>query len=103
MCVQRIEEGRALSRREGRPLADGDIRTACQQSCPSQAMVFGDSNDPASALSRLLGDGRAYQILEEINVRPQVTYLAQIRDGGEETAGPGTGEDQHHERHNGHG
>ena len=83
LCVQRIEEARALSRREGRALGDGDIRTACQQSCPSQAMVFGDSNDPNSALSRLTAGGRAYQILEEINVRPQVTYLAQVRDEAE--------------------
>jgi molybdopterin-containing oxidoreductase family iron-sulfur binding subunit len=79
MCVQRIEEARALSRREGRALADGDIHTACQQSCPSQALVFGDSNDPTSALSRVAADGRGYQILEEINIRPQVTYLAQVR------------------------
>jgi len=83
MCVQRIEEARALGRREGRALADGDIHTACQQSCPSQALVFGDSNDPKSELSRLVAGGRAYQILEEINVRPQVTYLAQIRATGE--------------------
>ncbi|HEX2658156.1 MAG TPA: 4Fe-4S dicluster domain-containing protein, partial [Polyangia bacterium] len=99
MCVQRIEEARALSRREGRTLADGDIRTACQQSCPSQAMVFGDSNDPASALNRLLNDGRSYQILEEINVRPQVTYLAQVRDGGEASLDASKND----ERQNGHG
>jgi molybdopterin-containing oxidoreductase family iron-sulfur binding subunit len=93
MCVQRIEEARALGKREGRALADGDIHTACQQSCPSQALVFGDSNDPNSQLSKLAGGGRAYTILEEINVRPQVTYLAQIRANGEGEAG------QHDERH----
>ena len=101
MCVQRIEEARALGKREGRALADGDIHTACQQSCPSQALVFGDSNDPKSALSKLTGGGRAYQILEEINVRPQVTYLAQIRangegEGGEDAAGHG---EKHGESH----
>jgi molybdopterin-containing oxidoreductase family iron-sulfur binding subunit len=79
MCVQRIEEGRALANREGRPLADGDIQTACQQSCPAQAIVFGDANDPGSALSRQREGGRAYHILEELNVRPQVTYLAEIK------------------------
>jgi molybdopterin-containing oxidoreductase family iron-sulfur binding subunit len=79
MCVQRIEEGRALANREGRALADGDIQTACQQSCPAQAIVFGDSNDPKSALARQRTDGRAYHILEELNVRPQVTYLAQVK------------------------
>ena len=83
MCVQRIEEGRALANRQGRTLADGDIRTACQQSCPSQAIVFGDRNDPKSALSRLAADGRAYVILEELNVKPQVTYLARVSSDGD--------------------
>jgi Fe-S-cluster-containing dehydrogenase component len=83
MCVQRIEEARALSRREGRTLADGDIATACQQSCPAQAITFGDSNDPASALSRLRADGRAYTILEDINVKPQVSYMTRVKNRGE--------------------
>ena len=83
MCVQRIEEARALSRREGRTLADGDIRTACQQSCPAEAITFGDANDPASAVSRLVADGRAYKILEDINVGPQVSYLTRIKNRGE--------------------
>jgi molybdopterin-containing oxidoreductase family iron-sulfur binding subunit len=87
MCVQRIEEARAAANREGRHLADGDIRTACQQSCPSQAIVFGDSNDPKSGLSRQRGDGRAYHILEELNVKPQVTYLARV--DAEKTGGQG--------------
>ncbi len=82
LCVQRIEEARALSRREGRTLADGDIKTACQQSCPAEAITFGDSNDPASAVARLTSKGRAYHILEEINVKPQVAYLARVKSGG---------------------
>jgi len=83
LCVHRIEEGRALANREGRTLADGDIQTACQQSCPTQAITFGDRNDPKSAVSRALGDGRAYRILEEINVGPQVAYLSRVKNRGE--------------------
>jgi len=82
MCVQRIEEARALSRREGRELADGDVATACQQSCPAQAITFGDANDPKSALVARRAEGRAYTILEEINVKPQVTYMTRIKNRG---------------------
>ena len=78
MCVQRIEEGRALSNREGRKLVDGDIKTACQQSCPAEAIVFGDVNDRGSAVARLSASARGYRILEEINVKSQVTYLARV-------------------------
>jgi len=83
MCVQRIEEGRAQANREARPLGDGDIRTACQQSCPTQAITFGDLNDPGSAVSRLRASGRAYHILEELNVKSQIAYLARVKNRGE--------------------
>jgi molybdopterin-containing oxidoreductase family iron-sulfur binding subunit len=83
MCVQRIEEARAEARREGRALVGGDIATACQQSCPAQAITFGDANDAGGALSRLRRDERSYAILEEINVKPQVTYMTRIRNRGE--------------------
>jgi len=83
MCVHRIEEARALSRREGRTLAEGDIETACQQSCPAQAIVFGDANQPDSQLSRLRETPRSYRILEEINVKPQVTFLTRIKNRGD--------------------
>ncbi|MCC6861208.1 MAG: TAT-variant-translocated molybdopterin oxidoreductase [Bryobacterales bacterium] len=86
-CVQRIQQARLEARRRGEPLRDGDIRTACQQSCPAQAIVFGDMNDPNSKVSRLMRSGRAYKVLEEINVRPAVTYLKIVRnrtrEGGE--------------------
>ena len=82
MCVHRIEEGRALANREARTLVDGDIQTACQQSCPASAIVFGDANDAGSAVSRLAKSGRAYHILEEINVKPQVSYLSRVKNRG---------------------
>jgi molybdopterin-containing oxidoreductase family iron-sulfur binding subunit len=78
-CVQRIEQARVLARQAGRPLADGDIQTACQQSCPTQAIVFGDLNDPESRVAKLRSSRRAYRALEELNVRPAVSYLALVR------------------------
>jgi len=79
-CVQRIQDGKAEAQRQGRPLADGAIQTACQQSCPAQAIVFGDVNDPASRVSRLARSGRHYRVLEELNVRPAVGYLRIVRN-----------------------
>jgi len=81
LCVQRIQEGKALAHREGRALQDQEIRTACQQSCPAQAIVFGDVNDPKSEIHRLTQDGRAYRLLEDLNVGASITYLTRIRNG----------------------
>ncbi|WP_224242800.1 TAT-variant-translocated molybdopterin oxidoreductase [Hyalangium gracile] len=82
LCVQRIQEGKATARREGREPRDGEIRTACQQSCPAQAIHFGDLNDPESEVARLARDGRAFRLLEELNIGPVVTYLTKIRNTG---------------------
>jgi molybdopterin-containing oxidoreductase family iron-sulfur binding subunit len=79
-CVQRIQDGKAEAKRKGEPLADGEIQTACQQSCPTQAIVFGDVNDPKSRVSQLAKSGRHYRVLEEINVRPSVGYLRLVRN-----------------------
>ena len=62
-----------------RPLADGDIQTACQQSCPTRVIVFGDLKDPDSAIARLASDGRAFRLLEELNTKPGVLYRARRR------------------------
>jgi molybdopterin-containing oxidoreductase family iron-sulfur binding subunit len=78
-CVHRIQEARIESKRTGQPLRDGDIKTACQQSCPANAIAFGDLNDPNSEVSRLMASGRRYRVLEEINVRPSVGYLKVVR------------------------
>jgi molybdopterin-containing oxidoreductase family iron-sulfur binding subunit len=80
LCVQRIQEVKAEAKRRGRPVRDGEIQTACQQSCPSQAIVFGDLNDPESRISRLARDPRAYKVLEELNVKPSVSYLRVVRN-----------------------
>lgn len=81
MCVQRIQEEKLLAKKEGRKLNSDDIKLACQQSCPSDAIVFGDMNDPKSRLSKLLvSNKRRYHVLGEINVKPHVNYLTKVRN-----------------------
>jgi len=80
LCVQRIQAGKLEARREGRPVGDGDIQTACQQVCPADAIVFGDLADPGSRVSRLSRQQRRYRVLEELGTRPNVTYLAKVRN-----------------------
>ncbi len=79
-CIQRIEEAKIRARNEGRPLKDGEIQTACQQSCPAGAIIFGDLVDRQSRVARLRRDKRGYVLLEELNRRPNITYLARVRN-----------------------
>src|SRR5262245_20296245 len=79
-CVQRINETRIVAERESRKIADGEIVTACQQACPTEAIVFGDINDPQSRVSRLKAEATSYGLLEPLNTRPRTTYLAKIVD-----------------------
>jgi molybdopterin-containing oxidoreductase family iron-sulfur binding subunit len=78
-CIQRIHNTQIIKRNAGEEIADGDIITACQQSCPTQAIVFGDLNDPSSKVSVLHGNNRAYGLLDELlNTRPRNKFLAKI-------------------------
>jgi len=82
-CVQRIQDKKQLAKIEGRPLRDGEIQPACVQSCPSNALVFGDMNDPESKISKLMGDPRNYHLLEELHTLPSVGYLTKVRNVAE--------------------
>ena len=77
-CVQRIRGAQHQARLEDRGIRDGDVVTACQQACPSGAIVFGNVADPGSRVAKAKEDHRGYHVLEEINVRPSVTYLARV-------------------------
>jgi molybdopterin-containing oxidoreductase family iron-sulfur binding subunit len=80
-CIQRISAAEIQAKAEQRPLADGEIKPACVQSCPARAMVFGDLNDPDSEAARLSRSPRGSTLLEELGTRPQVTYLEAQRQG----------------------
>lgn len=79
-CVQRIQATKLEAKRNNRRPLDGEVQTACQQSCPSNAIVFGDLNDPDSAVSKLFLNERAYGVIEELNVLPSVNYLTKVRN-----------------------
>lgn len=79
-CVQRIAEAKDKAKDDGRLVADGEVQPACVQSCPTEALVFGDLNDPNSAVSKMSKDDRGYKILDHhLNTQPAVTYLDNLK------------------------
>ena len=79
-CVQRINAARIQSKREDRAIRDGEIVTACQAVCPTEAIVFGNINDPNSKVAKLKSSPRNYTTLDDLNTRPRTTYLAAVRN-----------------------
>jgi molybdopterin-containing oxidoreductase family iron-sulfur binding subunit len=75
-CVQRIQNAQETAAQEDREVRDGEIRTACSQSCPAQAITFGDLDDPASLVAQLAHSDRASHLLEDLSTEPSVIYLA---------------------------
>jgi molybdopterin-containing oxidoreductase family iron-sulfur binding subunit len=78
-CVQRIRRAEIDAEAAGRPIADGALQTACQQTCPADAIVFGDLKDPNSRVKQLSDEARGYGALAHLNTYPNVTYLARVR------------------------
>ncbi len=91
-CIQRIEYAKIESEKEGRRVRDGEIKTACQATCPTEAIVFGDLNDPGSRVAKLHAQKRRYDLLAELNTRPRTGYLASVRNPNEALAGGRQGE-----------
>ena len=77
-CIQRITAARIEADKENRPIADGEVVTACQQACPATAITFGNLNDKGSRVAKLRGDERSYQVLADQNTRPRTTYVAAV-------------------------
>jgi molybdopterin-containing oxidoreductase family iron-sulfur binding subunit len=88
LCVQRIQDHKLTAKMENRELRDGEIKTACMQSCASDAIQFGDLNDKESKVFRWMTDDRNYQLLEELHTLPSVGYLTKVRntEKGEKSA-----------------
>jgi Fe-S-cluster-containing dehydrogenase component len=85
--VQRITEFKINAERENRRVKPGEFTTACAQACPTEAIVFGDLNDPASEVSKLKSEPTDYTLLAELNTRPRTTYLAVVRNPNPEIKG----------------
>ncbi len=79
-CVQRIREGKEHAKALGLPVKDGDIETACMQSCPTQAITFGNINDPQSRVTELMKRPRGYHVLADLNTLPQISYAVKVRN-----------------------
>jgi molybdopterin-containing oxidoreductase family iron-sulfur binding subunit len=82
-CVQRIQAGKLAARTQQRSVRDGDIVPACAQTCPADAIVFGDLHDPESRVSRLSQSARGYRVLEELNTKPAIVYLRRVVPGAQ--------------------
>jgi len=83
-CVQRIQEGKLIAKREGRKLNEHDVKSACQTACPTGAITFGDTNDKTNELNKKFENPLNYMVLEEINIRPSIQYSTRVINRDEE-------------------
>jgi molybdopterin-containing oxidoreductase family iron-sulfur binding subunit len=94
-CTQRIQRTKIAKRNAGEDVQDGDIITACQQACPTQAIVFGNLKDKGAVVTGLQKNPRAYDVLGELNTRPRTRYLAKLRNPGGQGGGGEHGGAEH--------
>ena len=95
MCVQRIQEGKLNAKKEGRQVKEGEVNMACAQTCPTNAITFGDYNKKDSAINKMWNpEERSYHLLGELNVQPNVFYQTKVRNV-EEAAVSHSGEQKH--------
>ncbi|MGH9801720.1 MAG: 4Fe-4S dicluster domain-containing protein, partial [Blastocatellia bacterium] len=98
-CVQRIMTGKIEAEKQNRKVADGEIQTACQTVCPTEAIIFGDINDKESRVAKLKTEARNYEVLADLNTRPRASYLAPIKNPNASLGGGASS----HEESGGHG
>ena len=106
MCQQRLQAGKLVAKAAKMPIVDGAIKTACQQACPTNAIMFGDANDEKAEISTWRNDDKNYVLLEEVGVKPTVSYLLKVRNqeeaihhGSHAAAKPAHAEEGHKEEH----
>jgi molybdopterin-containing oxidoreductase family iron-sulfur binding subunit len=85
-CIQRIEAAKIDADKNNREIKDGEIVTACQQACPTDAIVFGNMNDPNSRVSKRKATERDYEVLADLNFHPRTTYTAGVLNPNPELA-----------------
>ncbi|MBI1837886.1 MAG: TAT-variant-translocated molybdopterin oxidoreductase [Flavobacteriia bacterium] len=96
-CVQRIQAGKLDAKKEGRPVIDGDVTTACSDACPTNAITVGDWNDVNSIVRKSSEDDRAYQALEEVGVKPNIWYKVKVRNEKNDVLAAEQEEEETHE------
>jgi Fe-S-cluster-containing dehydrogenase component len=102
MCQQRLQAGKLEAKKAGAPIVDGSIKTACQQACPTNAIMFGDVNDENSEIAKWRNDERNYFLLEEVGIKPTVSYMVKVRNQDEpilEESAHGAKHEDKHEDH----
>lgn len=101
-CIQRVQNVKIDARNQGRSIEDGELQTACQAACPTQAIIFGDLKDATTEVSKAQKDPRAYAMLSELNIKPRTLYLARVRNTHPRLKASFQLKEAHHDDH-GHG
>jgi molybdopterin-containing oxidoreductase family iron-sulfur binding subunit len=94
-CLQRINAVKIQSKNDRRPVRDGEIVTACEQTCPTQAITFGDLNDAESRVRKAHAHQRTYAMLQELNVRPRTQYMARLKNPSANAPGQAASNEGH--------